>query len=298
MRPVAVVFALLNAVILAVDLSTSWVPSRLLHDDPSTDALHTYADALRVAIIALYCLVYVFTYLPLYQSRSAWLIFPLTAVGAATLALLRLAPSDYDTNYGLLILLVTVMFNFTPVPVVWSASACSAFVLAYASLLVSDFHADHWSSAHFAQLPMLALFLAFVSINGVIGYSMERSLKLTVLTEYVLYTDSDALLKQHRLANELLHAMLPSVVLKQLKLGHKLVADHFDEVTVLFCEVHNFHILTDAQRFSPDVCIRALNIIYSRFDEMIETRKHLHKVGCWRGALEFLVKRGCVWSHV
>jgi class 3 adenylate cyclase len=54
-----------------------------------------------------------------------------------------------------------------------------------------------------------------------------------------------------------------------------MVADDFDEVTVLFCEICNFH--SFASRYSPQVVIAVLNVIYSRFDSLIDKYK-VHKV--------------------
>ncbi len=59
------------------------------------------------------------------------------------------------------------------------------------------------------------------------------------------------------------------------KEGSKMVADDFDEVTILFCEICNFH--SFASRYPPSVVISVLNVIYSRFDTLIDKYK-VHKV--------------------
>ena len=99
---------------------------------------------------------------------------------------------------------------------------------------------------------------------------------------YVLYTDGNVLASQHVVANRLLHAMLPTAVLRQLKKNtfngeQQVLADQFSEVTVLFCEVCNFRKISNTHNYNPDVCVKALNIIYSRFDLLIPRFK-VHKV--------------------
>ncbi len=66
-------------------------------------------------------------------------------------------------------------------------------------------------------------------------------------------------------------------LLHQLMQGRKMVADDFAEVTVLFCEICNFH--SFASRYSPRVVVSVLNVIYSKFDSLIDKYK-VHKVRC------------------
>ena len=54
-----------------------------------------------------------------------------------------------------------------------------------------------------------------------------------------------------------------------------MVADEFPEVTVLFCEICNFH--SFASRYNAHIVISVLNIIYSKFDSLIDKYK-VHKV--------------------
>ena len=261
-RAATALFALFNVALLVVDYqrlsSTDFAP----------------AAAVRLGVIAPCVAIVLFTYSSLYKRYSNWLVLPLVVVGGCTIAYASVAR---DRSYGVLCLFISYIFSFTPLPVLWSTATCVLLVIGYVVTLYSDTQLAAVGSAS-DTLDLVGVLVAFVLLNAVVGYLLERSLKQTVLTEYVLYSDGDALQTQHELATQLLRAMLPSAVLKQLKNGHKLIADNFDCVTVLFCEVCNFHTLTDAQRFSPDVCIRALNIIYSGFDQLIEQYRYLHKV--------------------
>lgn len=61
--------------------------------------------------------------------------------------------------------------------------------------------------------------------------------------------------------------MMPIEIIKQLKMG-KAIAEPYAEVTVLFCEIYHFS--TFASKNPPDVVVRTLNTVYSRFDDLID----------------------------
>ena len=72
-----------------------------------------------------------------------------------------------------------------------------------------------------------------------------------------------------------------------------MVADDFPEVTVLFCEICNFH--SFASRYDAHTVISVLNIIYSKFDSLIDKYK-VHKVRrAW--SLRRSVDDVCVVPH-
>jgi class 3 adenylate cyclase len=68
--------------------------------------------------------------------------------------------------------------------------------------------------------------------------------------------------------------MMPIEIIKQLKMG-KAIAEPYSEVTVLFCEIYHFS--TFASQHPPDVVVRTLNTVYSRFDDLID-EFGVHKV--------------------
>ena len=70
-----------------------------------------------------------------------------------------------------------------------------------------------------------------------------------------------------------------------------LVADDFDQVTVVFCEICNFHAL--ASRYSAHTIISVLNVIYTAFDELMD-KYRVHKV---RSAVAEECRRTATYRH-
>jgi len=78
----------------------------------------------------------------------------------------------------------------------------------------------------------------------------------------------EALQKQMKETERLLLNILPKPIAERLKQGSGIVADRFDEVTVLFADIVGFTRLA-AQR-SPTELVAWLNEIFSSFDELVE----------------------------
>lgn len=69
--------------------------------------------------------------------------------------------------------------------------------------------------------------------------------------------------------------MMPLPIIKRLKAG-RAIADPFREVTILFCEIYHFSAF--AAKHTPEVVVKSLNIVFSRFDDLID-EYGVHKVG-------------------
>jgi adenylate cyclase len=77
-----------------------------------------------------------------------------------------------------------------------------------------------------------------------------------------------ALEAEQQRSERLLLNVLPQPIAERLKEKEEVIADAFDEVTVLFADLVNFTGLTD--RLAPDDMIRLLNDVFSRFDALAE----------------------------
>lgn len=79
-------------------------------------------------------------------------------------------------------------------------------------------------------------------------------------------------LEQLRVAQEqseaLLRNVLPRSIVDRLKLGESSIADHFENVTVLFADLVGF--TAYSARLSPATVVQRLNEIFSAFDELAE----------------------------
>lgn len=72
-------------------------------------------------------------------------------------------------------------------------------------------------------------------------------------------------------SESLLLNVLPASIAQQLKQSHRLIAEHFDEVTILFADIVNFTTLSE--RLQPIELVDLLNCIFSEFDELVESVK-------------------------
>jgi class 3 adenylate cyclase len=91
-------------------------------------------------------------------------------------------------------------------------------------------------------------------------------------------TDVTAVKEQRRLAREnerLLLNILPEPIAQRLRDGEPLIADRFDDVTMLFADIVDFTRLSAAM--SPDELVGVLNAVFTAFDALVE-RHGLEKV--------------------
>ena len=77
-----------------------------------------------------------------------------------------------------------------------------------------------------------------------------------------------ALAVEQEKSERLLLNVLPSAVATRLKEGEGIIADRFDDVTVLFADIVDFTPLSD--RMAPDAVVALLDRIFSRFDALAD----------------------------
>ncbi|NXY81969.1 ANPRB protein, partial [Alcedo cyanopectus] len=75
--------------------------------------------------------------------------------------------------------------------------------------------------------------------------------------------------RERRLAEDLLHQMLPKSVARQLKKGQKVEAENYDQVTIFFSDIVGFTSI--AASCTPLQVIEMLNNLYVCFDSRIES---------------------------
>ncbi len=84
-------------------------------------------------------------------------------------------------------------------------------------------------------------------------------------------TDITAVKERERLAREnerLLLNILPGPIAQRLRDGEPLIADRFDDVTLLFADIVDFTRLSS--RLTPSELVAALNDVFSVFDDLVE----------------------------
>lgn len=91
------------------------------------------------------------------------------------------------------------------------------------------------------------------------------------LTGYFIYVSLKSswktIRKEQFKTNMLLLNILPKEVAKRLNQEEKPIADHFDNVTILFADIEGFSNL--AKRYSPGELVSLLNQLFCRFDRLV-----------------------------
>jgi class 3 adenylate cyclase len=72
--------------------------------------------------------------------------------------------------------------------------------------------------------------------------------------------------REQKRSDKLLRNVLPDAIVERLRRGEAVTADHFDQVTILFCDLVGFARL--AADWTPKKTVHLLNDIFSRFDEL------------------------------
>lgn len=86
--------------------------------------------------------------------------------------------------------------------------------------------------------------------------------------------EAELLMEQEK-SERLLLNILPKAIAEQLKQSHSAIAEHFDEVTIMFADIVDFTPLSS--RLSPKELVESLNRIFSTFDQLVE-RYDLEKI--------------------
>ncbi|TAK03112.1 MAG: adenylate/guanylate cyclase domain-containing protein [Chloroflexota bacterium] len=81
-------------------------------------------------------------------------------------------------------------------------------------------------------------------------------------------TAAKELERLHRENERLLLNILPEPIADRLRRGERLIADRFDDVTLLFADIVGFTELSSAMQ--PDELVEVLNEVFSVFDDLVE----------------------------
>jgi len=104
------------------------------------------------------------------------------------------------------------------------------------------------------------LFLSFL-ITGALGFVAYIYNKM-INTAQLKYE------KEHNLAQELLHNILPAPIAEQLKTQEGTIVNSFEEVTILFADIVDFTKLSE--KMTPADLVELLDDIFVRMDELVD----------------------------
>ena len=172
------------------------------------------------------------------MEHPQWLIAPCFMFGMGMVAYSVIGD---DPGYGTLAMMIVFTYSFTPITFFYCSALSFVLIVTFCSLLF--LFSDKGSAELFNVVGMLALFWTAVAF---VGHNLEGSLRRSFLDEVVVRRQRDRLGVEKRLSDQLLANMLPRQIAAQLKEGRHVVADEFEAVTVLFCEICDWGTVTDS----------------------------------------------------
>lgn len=118
------------------------------------------------------------------------------------------------------------------------------------------------------QFFTMSFFLVGLNIIGMmLGYGLEQTNRLAFLQRLMIEQQHKEAQDLRAESERLLLNVLPVSVAERLKRG-EVVADHFDEVSILFADIANFTLYSADK--SPAEVVALLNQIFSAFDQLTE----------------------------
>jgi class 3 adenylate cyclase len=100
-------------------------------------------------------------------------------------------------------------------------------------------------------------------LAGILG---DRVLRQAYVQERLIEAQRAEIERQRERADGLLRAILPTPIAERLKQAPAVIADRFDEVTVLFADIVGFTPLS--ARLGPERLVEILNDVFTRFDRL------------------------------
>ncbi|MCI5138768.1 MAG: hypothetical protein D3922_10215 [Candidatus Electrothrix sp. AR1] len=117
---------------------------------------------------------------------------------------------------------------------------------------------------HFIILSYAAWLLEAMACYG--GF-VQEGMSRTVFTQQKVINDQRVKLSvEYQRSESLLHNILPHSIAERLKGERSIIADHFDDITVLFADLVGFTAISEG--LSPTELVNLLNRIFSIFDDL------------------------------
>jgi class 3 adenylate cyclase len=257
-------------VILAVVTFADWFLSEEEDSDQfcDKDCFTKYRMMLRLAISLPSCSLYlVFTFSKSffhYQGLSTFITFLI--VGACEAGC---AAASRDPRYELLALVIMCQYSFAIMS--YSSRMMLGLIEAlFFAVAVIQFRPEgEVRSATDVFWPEVFL-LAFCAVFAVPGFREEMINRVRHNNALAMKVQDMRLTVEKEKTSALLHNLLPSSVVAELRNGRTLIADYYQQVTVLFTDMKNFTLYSS--KVTCGELVVFLNAMYSRFD--------LHSVSC------------------
>jgi adenylate cyclase len=153
-----------------------------------------------------------------------------------------------------------------------NTKAATYYLLLFLSAVVATFFLEDKLSLNETRLPaslVSVLFAANISAVTLLSFFVLRYfVNQNELIKKKLKHEQELLAAEREKSEKLLLNILPPPVAKRLKDGEKIIANEYNEVTILFADLVEFTGIS--QQVSPATLVENLNKIFTHFDKLVE----------------------------
>jgi len=150
--------------------------------------------------------------------------------------------------------------------------AATYYLLLFLSAVVATFFLEDKLSLNETRLPaslVSVLFAANISAVTLLSFFVLRYfVNQNELIKKKLKREQELLAAEREKSEKLLLNILPPAVAKRLKDGEEVIANEYNEVTILFADLVEFTGIS--QQISPARLVENLNKIFTHFDNLVE----------------------------
>jgi len=116
-----------------------------------------------------------------------------------------------------------------------------------------------------------------VTLGGglIVAWTLDRTLRDSYRKQRIIETQQKTIERERDRADDLLYNVLPAPIAERLKRDPTRIAEHFDEVTVLFGDIAGFTPMS--AEMSPQELVAALDEVFTAFDDIAQ-RHGLEKI--------------------
>lgn len=179
----------------------------------------------------------------------------------AMIAISHKQESGYTSYYAGLMLVM--LYGFTFVRLRFKYATAYSLIIICGYEIVAIVLQQFWTSTEGIHMFINNnfFFLSTVIIGMVACYFMEVYSRRDFLQRLIIEFEQ-------RQAEQLLLNILPEEIAMRLKKNQQIIADHFENVSVLFADIVNFTPLSE--KLEPKALVQLLNKIFSHLDALVE----------------------------
>jgi class 3 adenylate cyclase len=251
-------------------------------DDPDDVRTRKVTLTLAAEIVTVLSVIWVWTYLALGRPLSAAIPFGYQVASILTLLIFSRTKDFRSFRFSQIVLILALPFILQ-----WSLGGYIASSAVSLWALVGVFGALFFYSARGA-VPWFLVFVGLTIVSGLVDRNMAShaaaipsgiqvaffvlnvlgvALTAFLLLQYSTRAREDALAR----SDGLLLNVLPRSIATRLKRRPGVIADRYEDVTVLFADVADFTPYAEAR--TPEQVVGVLDEVFSAFDDLTEARE-------------------------